>query len=561
MKRVLITLVLCLVARQTLAEVSLDTSADTAALGLSTTEQAWLEQHPVIRLAPDPNFAPIEWFNQQSDYNGVSSDYVRLLQERLGIRFEIIRGKSWNQILAMVRRGEVDALSAVIDTPEREQYLAFTKPYFTAKRVIFATRPMGIIEKLGDLKGYKIAVVEGSWMDEKLSQRADMSVNRFQDLSTALTATSLGVTDIVGSSLDTMAFTRRKEGLTNLQLVGELKNQMALSFAVSRELAPLAGILDKALATISATEAAAIRARWIEVDEPPFWEKPLYRNIALGVAVVLLSFVAIVLFWNRTLNARVLERSRQLEDAQIQLIQAEKMESVGRLSAGVAHEVKNPLAIIQMGADYLAEVIPPEIGVQEVIDDIDDAVRRADQVIKGLLDFSHSDKLTLTVGDINSLIEESLRLVAHEFQQRKIEINAQLAPTNPPVRMDANKIQQVLINMLMNAAHAVGSDGVVSISCTVESVADDGRSSLFQPGEPVLRISILDTGPGINKEDLDRLFDPFFSTKPIGEGTGLGLSVSRNIVELHSGRLDICNAPEGGAMVTMDFKLERNDLI
>ena len=561
MKRVLITLVLCLVARQTLADVSLDTSADTAALGLSATEQAWLEQHPVIRLAPDPNFAPIEWFNQQGDYNGVSSDYVRLLQERLGIRFEIIRGKSWNQILAMVRRGEVDALSAVIDTPEREQYLAFTKPYFTAKRVIFATRPMGIIEKLGDLKGYKIAVVEGSWMDEKLSQRADMSVNRFQDLSTALTATSLGVTDIVGSSLDTMAFTRRKEGLTNLQLVGELKNQMALSFAVSRELAPLAGILDKALATISATEAAAIGARWIEVDEPPFWEKPLYRNIALGVAVVLLSFVAIVLFWNRTLNARVLERSRQLEDAQIQLIQAEKMESVGRLSAGVAHEVKNPLAIIQMGADYLAEVIPPEIGVQEVIDDIDDAVRRADQVIKGLLDFSHSDKLTLTVGDINSLIEESLRLVAHEFQQRKIEIRAQLAPTNPPVRMDANKIQQVLINMLMNAAHAVGSDGVVSISCTVESVADDGRSSLFQPGEPFLRISILDTGPGINQEDLDRLFDPFYSTKPIGEGTGLGLSVSRNIVELHSGRLDICNAPEGGAMVTMDFKLERNDLI
>ena len=321
MKQALIAILLCLTTSHSLVGTSYAAEDHTPSIDLTGAEQAWLAQHPIIRLAPDPNFAPIEWFNLKGDYNGISADYVRLLEERLGIRFEIVRGANWKDILTRVMQGEVDALSAVIRSDEREQYLAFTKPYFTAKRGIFATRPMPEFKNLNDLAGYKVAVVDGSWMDEQLSRRPNMSINGFQDLATALTATSLGVTDIVGSSIDTMDFARRKEGLTNLQLVGELKDDMALSFAVAQELAPLAGILDKALATIGKDEAAAIRARWMAVDEPPFWEKPFYRNIALTIAALLFSFFALVLFWNRTLNTRVKERSKQLEDAQIQLIQ------------------------------------------------------------------------------------------------------------------------------------------------------------------------------------------------------------------------------------------------
>jgi signal transduction histidine kinase len=526
-------------------------------IDLGPSEQAWLQDHPVIRLAPDPNFAPIEWFNQLGDYNGITSDYVALLQEQLGIRFEIVQGESWKDILEMARRGEVDALSAIIRTAPREHFLAFTEPYFVAKRALFSNRDLKTIGKLDDLQGYKIAVVEGSWMDETLGEKAGMSINRFQDLSTALQATSLGVTDVTGSSLDTMTFTRRKEGLTNLRQVGELPDQMRLSIAVRTELAPLVGILNKALAQITAEQAERIRARWIEVEEPGFWDNPLYRYSALGLALVLLSAMVLVLVWNRMLNARVQERGRQLYEARMQLIQAEKMETVGRLSAGVAHEVKNPLAIIQMGADYLVQVIPPENGVHEVIADINDAVRRADRVIKDLLDFSHSDELDMTPADLNALVEEAMRLVAHEYRKRNIDLHSQLLSTNPPVRIDANKIQQVLINMLMNAAQAVGRDGEVVLSCEVVSFERDSGEAMFAPGEPVLRLTISDNGPGISQENLDKLFDPFFTTKPVGEGTGLGLSVSKNIMELHSGRLAVGNGSSRGAVVTMDFKIEK----
>ena len=526
-----------------------------ASIDLSSNEQAWLREHPVIRLAPDPNFAPIEWFNQHGDYNGITSDYVLLLQELLGVQFEIIRGSSWQDILAKARNGEVDVLSAIIGTAEREQYLAFTKPYFVAKRGLFSNRGLSDIEGLDDLAGYKIAVVQGSWMDETLGAKPDMTINRFQDLATALTATSLGVTDVTGSAVDAMAFTRRREGLTNLQLVGELPNDMALSFAVNKGISPLAGILDKALASISPLQAESIRSRWIEAVEPHFWEKPVYQYSALGLLALLMTAMAAVIVWNRSLNARVQERGSQLYEAKMQLIQAEKMESVGRLSAGVAHEVKNPLAIIQMGADYLKEVIPPELGVQEVIADIDDAVQRADVVIKDLLDFSHNDKLELCPVDLNVVVNEALRMVAHEFARRNIATHLQLSADNPLIDMDANKVQQVLINMLMNASQAIGKDGQVSISCGIVKFDGDENSTMFQPGERVLRLSITDDGPGISEDDLARLFDPFFTTKPVGEGTGLGLSVSRNIMELHSGRLDICNAPTGGALVIMDFKL------
>jgi len=236
------------------------------------------------------------------------------------------------------------------------------------------------------------------------------------------------------------------------------------------------------------------------------------------------------------------------------------MESIGRLAAGVAHEVKNPLAIIQMGVDYLSQEISADATVDEVINDMHDAVRRADVVIKGLLDFSRDKELRLVAGNINEVIESSLHLVAHEMRQRNIEVSSNLADDIPAINLDANKMQQVLINLFMNSAHAIEREGeLIVTSClrTLDSNADlvYDHENRFKLGEKVLWMEVEDTGTGITDEASVKIFDPFYTTKPVGEGTGLGLSVSRNIINLHEGSIDIHNRKQGGAAVVMMFKL------
>ncbi len=248
----------------------------------------------------------------------------------------------------------------------------------------------------------------------------------------------------------------------------------------------------------------------------------------------------------------------------MKLMQAEKMESIGRLAAGVAHEVKNPLAIIQMGADFLSQELAQDETAGEVIKDIDDAVQRADTVIRGLLDFSRDKKLERIAGSINEVIRDSLRLVGHEMRNRQIEVKTRLADDLPELDLDAGKLQQVLINLFMNAAHAMERDGKLEVTTQLKVLNDEtdlsrDNENRFKQGDKVLWVEVRDNGPGIIDQDRKKIFDPFYTTKPVGEGTGLGLSVSRNIINLHQGSIDIRNHQQGGASVVMMFQLNRGE--
>ena len=270
---------------------------------------------------------------------------------------------------------------------------------------------------------------------------------------------------------------------------------------------------------------------------------------------------------NRDLEHKVKERTNELRKTQARLIQAEKMEYVGRLAAGIAHEVKNPLAIIQMGFYYLFNETQLDETSSEVVNDINDAIQRADTVIKGLLDFSHDRELELKPSNLNEVILRSLHLVEYEMRQRKIKIASNLADDLPITLLDANKLQQVLINLFMNSAQAMKRDGnlhIVSCLKTLDSreMLDYDHENNFMIGEHVLWLEVTDTGSGIREEDRHKIFEPFYTTKPVGEGTGLGMSVSRNIMNLHHGSIDIRNQKEGGASVVLIFKLremEKNE--
>ncbi|MDP3774242.1 MAG: ATP-binding protein [Gemmatimonadales bacterium] len=250
-----------------------------------------------------------------------------------------------------------------------------------------------------------------------------------------------------------------------------------------------------------------------------------------------------------------------LQAAQLQLIEVEKLESVGRLAAGVAHEVKNPLMTLLTGVKYLSTFRPgndPE--VTQLLDDMRDAVLRADAVIRGLLDFSAPHALALTPQSLNAVVERALPLLKHEAERAQVVLSRELAHDLPEIALDGFKIQQVLINLITNAAHATPPGGRITVRTSfrplmlMSGVAGTPVGAEFQSRDSAVFVEVDDTGSGIPPAQLGKVFDPFFTTKPTGKGTGLGLSVARQIVELHGGTLHLDNRPEGGVRATLVFK-------
>ena len=252
----------------------------------------------------------------------------------------------------------------------------------------------------------------------------------------------------------------------------------------------------------------------------------------------------------------------ELRTVQLQLIEAEKMKSIGRLAAGVAHEVKNPLAIIDMGVAYLSQqTFEKDSNVPVILKDISEAVTRADAVIRGLLDFSTPKQLDVQDENLNSIIEHSLLLVRGEMNgEARYRVARELQPGLPRLKLDRLKIGQVFVNVFINAIHAMPDGGTLTVRTYTKQLTGVGENlaanlmESFHVGSTLVVAEVEDDGSGVPDDKLTKVFDPFFTTKPTGKGTGLGLSVTRSIIDLHGGIIEIRNRPEGGARVTIMFE-------
>jgi signal transduction histidine kinase len=282
------------------------------------------------------------------------------------------------------------------------------------------------------------------------------------------------------------------------------------------------------------------------------------KRRALKTALII---IAIVLVTTGLIYPVIIRQMSELKSTQLQLIHAEKLESVGRLAAGIAHEVKNPLAVIQLGIDYLSQTLKGNNDVTETVVDMDGAVKRADTVIKELLEFSRPTELDIKTLNLNAVLEESLLLVKYELSRNNISLDKQLDNELPEAELDRNKMKQVFINLFMNAVHAMDKDGTLTVKTSSSQLSKElynfhcKHTKHFKRGDRVVIVTIDDTGTGIPEDKIDELFDPFFTTKPTGIGTGLGLFVTKNIIDLHKATINITNRKAGGASVSIIFKI------
>jgi len=266
---------------------------------------------------------------------------------------------------------------------------------------------------------------------------------------------------------------------------------------------------------------------------------------------------------DRKRAAELDEAYQELKRTQEMLVQAEKMAAVGQLASGIAHEVKNPLGIILQCVNYLEPELNAKGGSQaEILQVMREAVKTSDKIVRGLLDFSRPTPLELKPTPILTVINASLALVQVQAHDKKIRLTTDAAPNLPPVMLDEHQMKQVFINLILNAFHAMPQGGALTIRGRVKRLTEArtagvGRrtNDTFQIGETALVCEIHDTGTGIPKEILPNVFNPFFTTKPPGEGVGLGLAITASIIQGHQGIIYIESEEGRGTTVSIILPL------
>ncbi len=294
------------------------------------------------------------------------------------------------------------------------------------------------------------------------------------------------------------------------------------------------------------------KKNWLLVvsEDPAEAMLPLFRTrmiIILLIAVGILLIVTGAFILSRAIIRELIRSERQKAAMDANLMQSSKMAALGKLAAGMAHELNNPLAMIKESAGWLKDLLeeeePDKIAnfkeIEKTVNKIDLHVERAKSVTHRMLGFGRRFEPVQEDVDMNRVAEQTLSFLENEALHRNIVIEKDFPENLPSIRSDSTQIQQVILNITDNAIDAVGKNGTVRM----KTGYDSRKQEVF--------LEISDTGPGIPKEDLDKIFDPFYTTKTSGDGTGLGLSVSYSIIEKLGGRLSVGSTPGKGSVFTV----------
>jgi len=511
---------------------------------LTPEERAWLDANAdSLFLFYNTDFPPIEFMSSGGEFIGLGADVMAAVEERLGVTFPRVPCPDWNRHLEALASGECAIAPTIVRTPEREEFAFFSPPYATVPVVIITTRSKQGPSSLDDLAGLDVAVVSGYASEQYVRSlnQGRYEVIPLWNVPEGLRAVSFGEVDAFVENLAVAAYYTDLEGLSNLRVSGTTGFFFEWSIGVSREYPLLYSALRKALADIPPSELEAMQRGWISMEAHQGLSPGAKRTlglIALFAGALLICLTVITLYLKRRLNEKVQSlqiAQKELLAQSLRLQQAEKMEALGTLAGGIAHDFNNILQIISGYAQLLiARKTVKEPGSAELAQ-ILGASRRAAALINQLLAFSRNMESRKVPLDLNREITNAARILGQTIP-RMIGIRLALEPALRMVEADPVQIEQILLNLASNAVDAMPDGGSLEFSTAnvrldVGMCRDHGD---VKPGEFVV-FSVTDSGQGIPDGIIDKVFNPFFTTKEPGKGTGLGLSSAYGIVKNHDG--------------------------
>ncbi|MDA3850847.1 MAG: transporter substrate-binding domain-containing protein, partial [Spirochaetaceae bacterium] len=501
-------------------------------IGLTREEKAWLIEHPIVRVASDPRWAPIEYLDADGRFRGISMDYLKELEILLGIDFEIVEGLSWEELLHEARSKNIDMFSCVAPTQERSEYLNFTQPYLSIPIKIFSVKGMATMNKLEEHRGKIIAVVSGyaieTWLRRDYPEMQLISVS---NPSEALKLLSNEEVDAFVGNQITTSYYIYEMGISNVSITGKTPYFNNQSIAVRDDWPLLTEIIQKGLSAIPESKKNEIYRRWVS---PLEYVQGVNIELLLEIIIPLLMILLFVIFLNWRMRKEVKRRKeveQELRKAKDEAISSTLAKS--QFLANMSHEIRTPLNTIIGFIDLAMEADIPDKKILPLLKTAKESAGILMELINDILDISKLESGKMELNKKHCYLPHFLESIMNtmDFLCKEKALNLELnLPGNLQrcIIVDSNRLRQVLINLLGNAVKFT-EKGSVSLSLREE--------------EGNILFSVEDTGIGMTEQQINKIFNPFTQgdetmVRRFG-GTGLGTTISKELVELMGGEIEL----------------------
>jgi polar amino acid transport system substrate-binding protein len=521
----------------------------------------------------DRDYPPYEFLDQDGQPAGYNVELSRAIAEVMGMKVEFRLG-GWPDVRRELQQGRTNAVQGMSYSEERARQYDYSPPHTIVNHAIFAREGTPRVASLEELRGHAVLVHQAGIMDEVLSGMGmGGQLLRTSTPAEALRLLAAGEGEYAVVAALPGTYITKQSRLTNVVRVAPNVASQRYGFAVRKGDRELLSRITEGLAILKQTgRYDEIHQKWLGVLEPATMSWKVFLKYGAVLVLPLLLVLGGTVMWSSSLRREVAVRTESLARAveelrvnQAQLVQADKMAALGILVSGVAHEINNPNGYILLNMPVLKDVYRDAAELFEeryrergdfqvgglrwsamreelpgMLDEMLEGARRIKRIVEDLKDFARPDARQREPTDLNAVVQAALRLIGNPLKRATHRLEVSLADGLPAVLGNAQRIEQVVVNLVLNACQALPDpERAIRISTRLDR----------ERGLVVLAVE--DEGVGIPSEHLPRLTDPFFTTKRERGGTGLGLSVTSGIVKEHGGTLEFRSEPGEGTTVLL----------